>query len=147
MENDQVEILSPIQTNGPTVDQGTAEVTATSGTGAELTQIGRSINTDPSSTNQLFTSDLVYIFLKHYDVGKQSLTAKCGFVTNKKHKILETVKAILADAEIPHRSTWTIWKEVDLNSAKVVDPGRSFEDEDLVHGSILISQISPTTEE
>jgi hypothetical protein len=62
MENDQVEILSPIQTNGPTVDQGTAEVTATSGTAAELTQIGRSINTDPSSTNQLFTSDLVYIF-------------------------------------------------------------------------------------
>ncbi|KAI9872012.1 MAG: hypothetical protein M1830_002160, partial [Pleopsidium flavum] len=145
MENEQVEILSPTHTNGSTIDQGTAEVTATSGTVAEPPQIGQSVNDGPPSMDQLFTSDFVYIFLKHYDAGKQQLTAVCGLLVNKKHKVLEIVKEHLADADIPHRtqtSTWTIWKEVDLNTAKVVVSGRSFEDEDLVHGSILISQIN-----
>lgn len=131
--------------------------------GATVTQDGPTDTetSQPSSTERIVTvasspverfheSGFIYILLKHYDTERQSLTGLCGIAAKRNEKVKEAVEKILPDlalSKISDASTLTIWKEVGLDNAKVIEPDSTFENEILTSGSIIILQDQPSAEE
>lgn len=108
---------------------------------------------EPAATNHAPPPpppDFIYFFLKHFDTEQQSLTPICSRIIESNKKVVDTVQKAMADVSLPQMtptSTWTIYKETGLQDVKQIDSHRTFKDENLTDGSILIAQITPTPEE
>lgn len=110
----------------------------------------RTVTVASSPAGRFHESGFTYIILKHYDTERQSLTGLCGIAAKRNKKVKEAVKKILPDlalSKVSDASTLTIWKEVGLDNAKVIEPYSTFEDEELTSGSIIILQTQPSAEE
>lgn len=151
MGDGQVEVSPPMPTGAPLVPEGSPVAPAPSDNTAELAEVERSAR-EGISTADLLRFDLkyVYIFIKYYDTEKQSLTAVRGLLCERKEMVLEAVRSSLVNTDIPPKpqaSIWTVWKEVDLNNARMIEPSKTFDDEYIGHGSIFIAQVKPSEEE
>ena len=103
-----------------------------------------------SPAQQFHDSGFNYILLKYYDTERQCLTGLCGFAALANEKVKVAVEKILPDLALPNisgASRLTIWKEVDLDDATVIESYRTFEDEALHSGSIIILQNQLSAEE
>ncbi len=132
MEDEQGEVSSPTEPNDIVVEPPAVEP---------------AVNDHPP---QPPPPDFIYFFLKHFDTEQQSLTPVCSMIIESNKKVVDTVQKAMADVSIPQMaptSTWTIYEETGLQTVKQIDPHRTFNDEDLTDGSILIAQITPTAEE
>lgn len=110
----------------------------------------RTVTVTSSDVERFHNSGFTYILLKHYDSEQQSLTGLRGITAPRNQKVKEAVENVLLDLALPKlsdASTLTIWKEVGLDDAKVIEPYKTFEDEDLTFGSVIILQNKPSAEE
>lgn len=147
MEDHQDEIATPAAPVGDsTVTQGgpsNADASHTPPTSDED-------NDRPSLLEYFNCEGFIYILLKHYDTERQCFTAMCGFAVKETDKVTKAIEKVLPELALPkisNASTLTIWKEVGLDNARIIESYSTFEDEGLTSGSVIILQNKPSAEE
>ena len=147
MEDHQDEVISlEVRSGDSTVAQDRPAVVDTTHPSAT----DRPVTSTPSLVEQFHDSGFIYIFIKHYDTERQKLTGLCGIAAKKNGTVKEAVQKSLPGLALPKvsdASTIAIWKEVGLDSAKLIEPYSTFQDENLTSGSIIILQSQPSAEE
>lgn len=146
MEDDQDEGPEVVPVDDATATQGGPTNLDT----PQPSSTDRSVTVASSHVDHFLNSNYTYILIKHYDSEQQSLTGLCGIAAKSNEKVKEAVEKVLLDLAFPKvsdASEWTIWKEVSLDYAQVIEPYRTFGNEGLMSGSIIILQNKLSAEE
>jgi len=146
MEDDQNEGPEVVPVDGATATQSGPTDADTS----QPSSTDSTVTVDSSHVQRFHVSGYLYILLKHYDSEQQSLTGLCGIAAKRNENVKEAVERGLQNLALPKlsdASTLTIWKELGLDNAREIEPYRTFEDECLISGSIIILQTKLSAEE
>ena len=91
-----------------------------------------------------FCGEHVFVFLKRFDVWAQSLVGLGGCLFKADDSIIVGVRRLLG---LPDDQTMRMWEEVHPDEARKLSVERSFRDEGIGHGAILMMGDNITVDE
>ena len=91
-----------------------------------------------------FCGEHVFVFLKRFDVWSQSLVGLGGCLFKADDIIMVGVRRLLG---LPDGQTMRMWEEVHPDEARKLSVERSFRDEEICHGAILMMGENITAEQ